>query len=194
MDAAGVEACHVYGISMGGVIVIEMAMTRPAPVRSLIVGASGMLTADKPRMPGWMGVLYHLPRWILIRLAPSRRGDQGYGSAAPPERVAFDVDMVMKDKCDTAGVIAQAVAVAAHSVTTDAVAKLTLPMLVIHGDEDALAPFAWGEELARTAPNARLVPIEGAGHNYLIAGADKANAAVLEFVAAVETAGQSPAP
>jgi 3-oxoadipate enol-lactonase len=189
MDAAGVQRCHVYGISMGGVLVLEMAMQHPERVQSLIVGCSGMLTADKPRAPGWVRWLYYLPRWILKRLTPSRRGDQGYGSAAPRERVVFDQAMVDKDVCDTPGVIAQAGAVAEHSVTKEAVAALTVPALVIHGEEDALVPCAWGEELADTLPNARFLKIKGAGHNFLIAGADEANAAVLSFVAEVEAAG-----
>src|ERR1700761_923917 len=38
MDAAGVERAHIYGVSMGGVIVQEMALTAPQRVHSLTVG------------------------------------------------------------------------------------------------------------------------------------------------------------
>ncbi len=190
MDAAGVARCHVYGISMGGVLVLEMALKHPERVQSLIVGCSGILTPDKPRMPPSMLWLYNLPRWILVRMTPSRRGDKGYGSGASRKRVAYDLAMVMKDKCDTTGVKAQAAAVAAHTVTKEEVAALRVPALVIHGEEDSLVPVAWGQELADTLPGARFVKIKGAGHNYLVAGADEANAAVLDFVASVESAGK----
>ena len=40
------------------------------------------------------------------------------------------------------------------------------PLLVIHGDEDEVIPFAMGEELARAA-GARFIPLRGVGHNDL---------------------------
>ena len=40
-----------------------------------------------------------------------------------------------------------------------------LPVLILHGTDDRLAPFAMGQALADTAPRATLVPIPGAGHN-----------------------------
>ena len=46
MDAAGVRSAHVYGVSMGGVINLEMARIAPERIRSLIVGCSGVLSAE----------------------------------------------------------------------------------------------------------------------------------------------------
>jgi pimeloyl-ACP methyl ester carboxylesterase len=41
---------------------------------------------------------------------------------------------------------------------------LSLPVLVIHGEDDRLVPVAVGRELARRAPNARLVLVPGGSH------------------------------
>ena len=41
---------------------------------------------------------------------------------------------------------------------------LALPALVIHGDDDRLVPVEVGRELARRAPNARLVLVPGGSH------------------------------
>src|ERR1700761_1044899 len=49
MDAAGGDTAHIFGVSMGGILVEDIALRHPGRVRSLIVGCSGMLTADKPR-------------------------------------------------------------------------------------------------------------------------------------------------
>ena len=57
------------------------------------------------------------------------------------------------------------------------------------GGEDSLVPVAWGKELADTLPNARFVEFPGAGHNFMIAAGDKANEAVLAFIAEVEQRG-----
>ena len=45
---------------------------------------------------------------------------------------------------------------------------IAMPVLVIHGTEDEVVPFAMGERLARTFPNARLVAVAGGGHNDLL--------------------------
>jgi pimeloyl-ACP methyl ester carboxylesterase len=189
MSAAGVERCPIYGVSMGGVIVIEMTLEHPERVSALIVGCSGILSAEKPRMPSWARVIYHFPTWLLKLLMPDRASAKAYGSAADPALVAKDMAIVEKDKHDKGGVLAQAVAVAEYSTTKEAVAKLTVPALVLHGGEDRLVPVAWGKELADTLPNARFVEFPGAGHNYMIAGGDKANDAVLAFLADVEQRG-----
>jgi pimeloyl-ACP methyl ester carboxylesterase len=42
--------------------------------------------------------------------------------------------------------------------------KLRLPALVIHGTEDPVLPYPHGKALADAIPGARLVTLEGAGH------------------------------
>ena len=43
-------------------------------------------------------------------------------------------------------------------------------------------PYAWGAELAGVLPDSRFVTLEGSGHNFLVAGGEKATAAVLDFL------------
>ncbi|HEY2709692.1 MAG TPA: alpha/beta hydrolase [Caulobacteraceae bacterium] len=188
MDAAGVERAHIFGVSMGGVIVQELAMQQPGRVTSLIVGCSGALTAEKPRMPAIMRTLYRLPPWALKLLRPSG-GDHGYGSAAPADRVATDQAMLAKDPYDVTGLIAQAAAIAGYSTTLEAISKLTMPSLVLHGDEDKTVPFAWGEALAAALPNSRFAPIVGAGHNFLVANGEATTKALLDFLREVDAKG-----
>lgn len=46
----------------------------------------------------------------------------------------------------------------------EAVARIRTPVLLVHGDRDALIPLAHSESLVRKAPSARLVVIAGAAH------------------------------
>jgi pimeloyl-ACP methyl ester carboxylesterase len=182
MDAAGVARAHIFGVSMGGVIVQDLAMRHPERVVSLLVGCSGILSADKPRMPAIMRTLYYLPSLVLKILLSSRRSDQGYGSAAPKDAIARDQAVLATDKCTVPGAIAQAKAIAGYNTTKQAVARLTMPSLVLHGDEDLAVPFKWGEELAATLPSSRFVKFAGAGHNFLVADQKKAVAEILGFL------------
>ena len=186
MDAAGAPRAHVFGVSLGGVIVLELAMQRPERAVSLILGCTGVKTADKPRAPAWMRVLYYLPSWVLKALTPNRGPKAGYGSAASPEAIAYDQQVLAKDRFSRAGVAAQAKAIADYATTTKAVAALKMPALVLHGDEDALVPFAWGVELAETLPNSRFVGLTGCDHNFIVADGERTQREVLNFLAEVD--------
>jgi pimeloyl-ACP methyl ester carboxylesterase len=47
-----------------------------------------------------------------------------------------------------------------------ALREIAAPTLVVHGTADPFFALAHGEALAREIPNARLLPIEGMGHEY----------------------------
>jgi pimeloyl-ACP methyl ester carboxylesterase len=53
LDAAGVARADAYGVSMGGGVVLELAMTRPDRVRSMVLGATCIFSSDKPRPMSW---------------------------------------------------------------------------------------------------------------------------------------------
>ncbi|RZJ20169.1 MAG: alpha/beta hydrolase [Acinetobacter sp.] len=44
--------------------------------------------------------------------------------------------------------------------------QITIPWLIVQGDEDVNVPFETAQKLANTNPNSRLVKIEGANHVY----------------------------
>ena len=44
------------------------------------------------------------------------------------------------------------------------IARVTVPLLIIRGEHDSVAPRAWVERLAVTAPDARWVEVPGAAH------------------------------
>lgn len=54
------------------------------------------------------------------------------------------------------------------------IAALEAPVLVVHGRQDRIVPFAEGERLAAALPSAEFLPVDGADHNDLfdIAGDD----------------------
>lgn len=183
LDAAGVESAHVYGVSMGGVVSLELGLSAPERVRSLTIGCSGILDSDKPRMPGFLRVLYYLPQGIFRALM---RPADGYGSAASAEARAHDAEVLADDPSVTKGVVGQAKAMARYSTTKQAVAELPMPMLVLHGDEDKLVPHKWGVELHETVAHSRMVTIPGGAHNFIVANPELANGALIEFIDQVD--------
>jgi fermentation-respiration switch protein FrsA (DUF1100 family) len=51
--------------------------------------------------------------------------------------------------------------------SADKARSLTLPVLIVHGTEDEVIPFAMGEKLSKSFPNATLYPVMGGHHNDL---------------------------
>ncbi|CAN5297952.1 alpha/beta hydrolase [soil metagenome] len=187
MDAAGVRKAHIFGVSMGGGIVLDLGLHFPERALSVILGCTLILTPDKPRAPSWLLAMYFLPRFLIKALFKGKVANQGYGSAAAPDAVAKDQAVLAGDKHVVRGVHAQARAIGKYSLTLDEAATLSVPALVMHGDEDGTVPYAGGVELARTL-GVELVTLEGAGHNYLVAAPEKSLTAIKAFIDKVDAA------
>ncbi|MDH4745621.1 alpha/beta hydrolase [Sphingomonas sp. CBMAI 2297] len=187
LEAAGERSAHVYGVSMGGGIAAEFAMAYPERTRSVTLGCT-MLKTEKTRMRGAQKLIYGLPRW-LVRAMFKRAKPEAYGSAAPREAALHDIGVLSRDRFTMAGVRAQVLAIAAYATTTErARDRMTMPVLVLHGDEDKAVPVEKGRELHAIIPGSRYVEFKGAGHNYLVADNAGSTAAFLDFVAAADRA------
>jgi 3-oxoadipate enol-lactonase len=180
LDAAGVGRAHVYGISLGGVLALELALTVPDRVQSLVLGATCILSPDKPRAPLEVNdALHAASRFDLA-------DNTHYGSVCPPDARARNRQAVLDDVSVPQALVAQQDALRAYRTDVADVAALTMPALVLHGTEDPIVPVDWGRELAATLPDSRLVVYDGCGHNYLVEMGDAPQREVLGFLAEVD--------
>ncbi len=74
-------------------------------------------------------------------------------------------------------------AMAARPDSTETLAAVTVPTLVVVGEEDTLSPPADAELIAKTVPGAKLVTIPEAGHLSAMEAPTEFNAAVSDFLA-----------
>jgi pimeloyl-ACP methyl ester carboxylesterase len=58
-----------------------------------------------------------------------------------------------------------------------------VPVLLLNGDRDLSTPMEWAQQVAKRAPDGRLIIVKGAGHDIQDQGDTKALAAVRRFVA-----------
>jgi proline iminopeptidase len=73
-------------------------------------------------------------------------------------------------------------AVQRMEVPREAVSRMRVPVLTIHGTWDRNAPYAAGREWAMTLPNARLLTIEGAAHQVTLDAPEIVIPAIETFV------------
>jgi pimeloyl-ACP methyl ester carboxylesterase len=178
LSAAGVEEAHVYGVSMGGLVAQELALSAPERVTSLVLGCTGAPSdATTPRR-GTPALAYRVPRRLFYALGRSAM----YGSGVSREQIAEDMRVLTATRTDSRGLIAQSRAIRAYR-SFDRVAGITAPTLVLHGDEDKVVPLERARELVDLIPSARLQVLPGAGHNFTAGCAAYANQLVLDFFA-----------
>jgi pimeloyl-ACP methyl ester carboxylesterase len=170
LDHLGIDAAHVVGASMGGMIAQTMAIQRPERVRSLV----SIMSATGSR---WHGV----PTWkafgtLFARPAPGREaavehavkifrtiGSPGYpmDEAHLRELAGLSYDRSHSQ----AGIARQLHAITASGDRTRALRNVRVPATVIHGGSDPLVRPAAARAAARAIPGARLRMIEGMGHD-----------------------------
>jgi pimeloyl-ACP methyl ester carboxylesterase len=176
MDAAGlldtleVPSAHVVGVSMGGMIGQILAIQHPQRVRSL---TCAMSTTGDPDLPP------PTPEALAIFLAPPAKDRAAYlegsldaGRVLNGPNFPFDEDRARQRSGQSydrgyypAGTARHLAAVIATPGRRAALACLSLPALVIHGEADPLLPLACGEDIARSLPGAKLMMIQGMGHD-----------------------------
>ncbi len=166
LDVLGVSSAHVMGISMGGMVAQELALSHPERVRTLTIGCSycggeGGELAPQAVIERLGAAMMSGDRELAIRtgweinVSPSFAADeqawQRFRAIAEERAVAVPV------------VLAQLRACTAHD-TSGRLGELQMPTLVIHGTLDELLPVGNGHVIASLIDGSRLEILEGAGH------------------------------
>jgi pimeloyl-ACP methyl ester carboxylesterase len=171
LDALGIDSAHVVGASLGGMIAQTMAIRHPRRVRSL---ASLMSTTGR-RGVGRTSVRVY--RHAFTRPARTEEeaverrvrvfatiGSTGLAQDLDELRrvsaLAFRRDPEARD-----GRRRQHRAVRGAPDRTEALGRLTVPTVVVHGTADRMCHPSGGRATAEAVPGARLELITGMGHD-----------------------------
>ncbi|NQW94824.1 MAG: alpha/beta fold hydrolase, partial [Polaromonas sp.] len=171
LDALQIERAHIVGLSMGGMVAQRVALMAPQRALSLASimsssGARGLPTAtpaitrqllSRPQGKGKQAAIEHSVKLFKAIGSPGFPLDEGLLR----ERVTVSTDR----NYNPPGIARQMVAIAADSTRAAELLKITTPTLVLHGKADPLVPFACGQDTANRIPGARLVGVDGMGHD-----------------------------
>ncbi len=184
LDQLGLDAAHLLGHSIGGMVAQELAARRPERVRSLV------LSATSPAFGRRDGDFQE--RFVAARLGPLDEG------ATMAELAAGIVEELVGEDPDPAGLdLARACMAAVPEATYRAairclttfdrrtdLGRIAVPTLLIAGAEDSNAPAPMMEKMATFIPGAEYRCIEGAGHLANLERPAQFNELVRRFLAA----------
>ena len=186
LDAAGIEAAHVVGASMGGVISQIVAVKFPHRVRSLtlvctacrnhpwrqeLLQAWAKTAADK----GMIEVGKEAAQWVMSprsfrRLVPAFTWMGPLAALRPRHSFVSQIDAILNTREDL----------------VDQLSTISAPTMVIVGNQDILTPRGDSEEIAERIPNAELVIISGAAHGLMMEHSSTFNRILIEFLQRTE--------
>jgi len=161
---------HIVGASMGGMIGQMLAAEHPEVVRSLtsIMSTTGSRWHGQPALSVYRYLLRPLPR---DRDGYIERSAEIFGLVGS---TGFDRDeQYIRERAgrsfdrgfDVRAGGRQLGAIAASGDRTEALRHITAPTLVIHGTVDKMIRPSGGRATAKAIPGARLMMIEGMGHD-----------------------------
>lgn len=170
LSAIDIESAHICGASLGGMIAQTLAIQHPSRVKTLtsIMSHTGNRSLPQAK-PEAMAVLAAPP--VTDRAAVVERavevsaviGSPGYPADATElrDRAGADYDRAFYP----IGVARQMAAITVQQDRREALAKLQVPALVIHGKDDALVPVTGGIDTHEALANSTLWVVDGMGHD-----------------------------
>jgi 3-oxoadipate enol-lactonase len=186
LDAAGVASAHWVGLSIGADIGVQVALARPARIRSLALIAPGMFGYDWPSMPGEeeqdaayeRGDAAGLALAILRMWAPMSFEPDGTVRAGDPAvpTVLDQADWFLADDDEESPEPAE-----------PRLGEIGVPTLIVLGDHDVAPITDIAQRYARGIRGARLVTLSPADHLLPLRVPDKLHPLLLEHLARAET-------
>lgn len=171
LDGLGIESAHIFGSSMGGMIVQTMAIESPSKVRSV---TSIMSTTGEPEygMPD-PDCLHGLAAIMVPAETPEERITSGIAlqqligtpGAWDADHVRERVTEQVTRSYDPEGTARQMTAILASGSRAEGLAELDVPMMVLHGDADRLVNITGGRRTAELVKDAEFRLMEGMGHD-----------------------------
>jgi pimeloyl-ACP methyl ester carboxylesterase len=181
----GVWPVHVVGLSMGGMVALELAASAPRLLRSLVVVNS---VADM-RLHSWHDVWFYVSRRLTVQMLGMRRVGQLLARKlfVKPSQEDLRRKFVRRwAQNDKRAYLASVDAIMRWSVA-DRLGRIDVPTLLVSSDED-YTPVAAKERMVARMPRADLAVVDDARHALPVERPEAFNAIVADFLSGLDEA------
>lgn len=180
LDELGIEKCVLGGMSMGGFMALRLALQHPERLSAMILIDSMASAPLSPNEPFFQSLKDSGP---LSEAVVKRNAGILFGATTTREK--RDLVAAWKARWRNltgASVYWETASWLRREDLSSRLNEITVPTLVIHGEEDNIIPIAAGEEIAECVQNGRLFRVPNAGHTSSLEEPDAVNAAIRGFV------------
>lgn len=184
LNYLSISQVNVAGSSMGGQIAQELALAHPEKIKSLIILSSWASRDDKfNSLIEMFGDLAQKLEGTLYQkvLLPWLFTDAFYSTPRAMEQL---INLIENQPFPPTphGLYHQSRAILS-SDTSDRLADIHCPTLVVVGKEDLLTPIKFSQQLAQGIPQAELAILEHGGHALVVESADAVVKVMVDFLA-----------
>ena len=190
LDALGIDKAHIVGASMGGMIAQHLAARHADKCLSL---TSIFSTTGNPKLPPArpeaMKALVTRPRSteekVLVDhgvMLARTIGSPGY--PAEEERLRERTAASVRRSFYPEGPTRHLSAIVADGDRRPMLKRISVPTLVLHGEDDPLVPCEGGRDTAASIPGAKLKTIPGWGHDLPLELVDELAATIADHARA----------
>lgn len=183
LDALDIEQAHIGGISYGGEISMVFALRYPERTKSLIV--SSAVSQIDPLLKGitdsWIAAARAKDPHLFYHVTYPLNFSEAWIAANQP---ALEQARERYKTLDFDALLELLLCFARLDVT-DELHRITVPSLIIVGEEDILKPRKYAEIIVREIPGSELAVVPNAGHAVLWEQPALFNSLILGFLAQV---------
>ena len=185
LDKLNIQQAVIGGMSMGGPIVFEMYRTAPERFRGMILIDTIANPASIVEQYLWNGMAQKAVTYGSQSLVGELIKDMlsGQTRATQPDQVAFLSDIVTQ--ASVAGDVAGAKVLAERPDSVPTLGTITVPTLILEGQEDTVYPLPFAKKMQQNITNAKLVIIPGAAHALVYEKAPEVNRAMLDWLSSL---------
>ncbi len=187
MDYLNIDKAHVLGLSLGGMVAQEVAISYPERVIKLVLGstfAGREINDVHPEMIKALGIREG-DTSVDVRNIDFRKLMNFMVSSAFNKRLHRTVFLTLSKlsmkSIDASGYLEQMAAVTSYT-TLDRLHQIKAPTLIITGAGDRLISPDASDLLASRIPNAMLVKVKGGSHAFFMEMRGKFNKEILKFL------------
>jgi 3-oxoadipate enol-lactonase len=183
-DGLEIDSFHLLGVSMGGAISQELALTAPERVRSLTLAVTWPSSGAWARKLGevWgartAGMTWEQRVDELLLLTMSEAFFENADAVAWLRTTILENEHPQAPES-----FARQIEASGRHKAGDRLGELSMPVHVIGAEHDILVPVWKSRELAELIPGAKLTVVAGAPHGVNLEHAEEFNRAVLDFIA-----------
>ena len=169
LDDLDIASAHLFGMSLGGMIVQTVAIDSPHRVRSLISVMSTTGDRDVGQASAQAVALLMTPGSTQREEAVANHlaGLRVWGSPEHFDEMAITefAHRMYERACRPQGVVRQFRALRRDGSRSERLSKINVPTLVIHGTSDTLIDISGGRRTAEVIGGAQFQAVKGMGHD-----------------------------